>query len=42
MIMMMVMQVMLFVRKTGAMIKIRRTGIVMKMKMMLTDLHEAD
>ena len=40
--MMMVMQVMMFVRKTGAMIKIRRTGIVIKMKMMLTDLHEAD
>ena len=43
MIMMMVMQVMMFVRKTGAMIKIRRTGTRMKMKKrMLTDLHEAD
>ena len=41
--MMMVMQVMILKRTTETMMKIvRKTGTMMKMKMMLTDLHEAD
>ena len=40
---MMVMQVMILKRTTETMMKIvRKTGAMIKMKMMLTDLHEAD
>ena len=42
MIMMMVMQVMMLKRTTTMMKIVRKTGTTMKMRMMLTDLHEVD